>query len=212
MPTCSDQPRDELKPLPTASIAMATEAEAPSGLYERLLGRSWLQLAEPVRFAHRTESMVCARGRLRIARGRGYVARVLAALLRLPRANGAAETRLVVTSRGDVEHWRRTFDDRCLATRQYATGDRELGERIGVLEFRFRLEASEGSLVFRQVEAAVVCGSVRVRIPAAWAPRVEAREDPAGAHRIGIHVRLVLPALGPVLIYDGIIDLEEQRA
>lgn len=183
-----------------------------SGLYARLLGSSWMQLAEPVRFAHATESMVCARGRLRIAHGRGYIARVLAAMLRLPRENGAAETRLVVTARGDGEHWRRTFDDRCLATRQYPTGDRELGERISILEFRFRLDVSDGSLVFRQVEAAVVCGSVRVRIPAAWAPRVDAREDPAGAHRIRIRVGVVLPALGPVLTYEGIIDLEEQRA
>lgn len=211
MPTCSDPPRDELKPLPTASIAMATGPEAPRGLYARLLGSSWPLLAEPVCFAHATESPVCARGRLRIARGRGHVARLLAALLRLPRASGAAETRLVVTSRGDVEHWCRTFDDRCLDTWQYQTGDGELGERIGVIEFRFRLEASEGSLVFRQVEAAVVCGSVRVRVPAAWAPRVDAREDPAGARRIGIHVRVVLPALGPLLTYDGIIDLEEHR-
>jgi len=194
------------------SIAMATEADAPIGLYARLLGSSWQQLAEPVRFAHGTKSMMHGRGRLRIAHGRGYLARVLAAVLRLPRANDAAETRLVVTPRGDVEHWRRTFDDRCLATRQYATGDRELGERIGVLEFRFRLEPSAGSLVFRQVEAAVLCGPVRVRIPAAWAPRVEAREDPAGAHRIRIHVSVVLPALGPVLTYDGVIDLEEQRS
>ena len=211
MPTHSDQPRDALKPWPTASIAVATGANAPSGLYARLLGSSWLQLAEPVRVAHTTESMVCARGRLRIAHGRGYVARFLAALLRLPRANAAAETRLVVTSRDEGETWRRTFDDRCLATRQYATGDRELGERIGVLEFRFRLDVSDGSLVFRQVDAALVFGSVRVRVPAAWAPRIDAREDPAGAHQIGVHVRVVLPALGPVLTYEGIIDLEEQR-
>lgn len=200
-----------IDPLPTTSTAMTTGAEAPGGLYARLLGSSWLQLAEPVRLAHATKSTVSARGRLRIARGRGLVARVLAALLRLPRASGAAETRLVVTSRGDVEHWRRTFDGRCLATRQYPVGDRELGERIGVLEFRFRLEASEGSLVFQQVAAAVVFGSVRVLLPPAWAPRVEAREDPAGARQIGIHVRVVLPALGPVLTYDGIIDIEEHR-
>jgi len=200
-----------LKPLPTGSIALPTGAEAPSGLYARVLGPSWLQLAEPIRFAHAPEPIVCARGRLRIARGRSRVARFLAALVRLPRASTAAETRLVVTPLGDVEHWRRTFDGRCLATRQYPTGGRELGERFGVLEFRFRLEASEGSLVFRQVEAALVFGSVRVRVPEAWAPRVEAREDPAGARHIDIHVRVVLPALGPVLTYDGIIELEEQR-
>ena len=210
MPTRSDQPRDESKPWSTASAVIATEADAPGGLYARLLGSSWLQLAEPVRFAH-ASSMACANGRLRIAHGRGRVARVLAVMLRLPRANGAAETRLVVISRGDVQHWRRTFDDRCLTTRQYATGVGELGERIGILEFRFRLEASNGSLIFRQVEAAVVCGPVRVRIPAAWAPRVDAREDPVGARRIGIRVCLVLPAVGPLLTYDGTITIEEPR-
>lgn len=208
MPTCSNH--DNLNPLPTVSIAMATEA-AQNGLYARLLGSSWLQLAEPVRLAHATAAVRCAHGRLRVTRGRGYIARVLAAVLRLPRANAAAETRLVVSSHGDIEHWRRTFDDRCLTTRQYATGDREIGERIGVLEFRFRLAPSQGSLVFRQVEAAVVCGSVRVRIPSALAPRVEARVDPAGPHQIGIQVRVVVPALGPILTYDGIVDLEEQR-
>ena len=185
--------------------------EVPRGLYARLLGSAWLQLADPVRFAHATESTVCGRGRLRVEHGRGYVARLVAAVLRLPRASGAAETRLVVTSRGDGERWRRTFENRRLDTRQYATGEGELGERIGVIEFRFRLEISEGSLVFRQVDAAVVFGSVRVRIPKAWAPRVEAREDPAGARRIGIHVCVVLPAVGPVLTYDGIVDFEKSR-
>lgn len=209
--TGSDQPGDELKPLPTLSIAMATRPQAPRGLYARIMGSSWLQLAESVRFAHATESTICARGRLRIARGRGHVARLLASLLRLPRASDAADTRLVVTSRGDVQHWHRTFDDRCLDTRQYSIGDHELGERFGVIEFRFCLEVSEGSLVYRQVEAAVVFGSIRVRVPAAWAPRVEAREDPAGARQIGVHVRVALPALGPLLAYDGIMDFEERR-
>jgi hypothetical protein len=113
------------------------------------------------------------------------------------------------TARSSTGGGRSTID--VLLTRQYATGDRELGERIGVLEFRFRLEASQESLVFRQVEAAVVFRSLRVRIPAPWAPRVEAREDPAGARRIGIRVRVVVPVLGPLLTYEGIIDVEEQR-
>ena len=185
---------------------------APGLLYARLLGASWQQLAEPVRLIHTTESTVRARGCLRIAHGRSHAARVLARVLRLPRASDAAETRLIVTSSADGERWHRSFDDRRLDTRQYQAGERELAERIGVLEFRFRLEASEGSLLFRQLGVAFVFGSVRLRVPAAWAPRVEAREDPAGAHRIHIHVRVTLPAVGPVLTYDGTIDIEETRA
>lgn len=185
--------------------------EVPRELYARLLGPAWLQLAGPVRFAHARESTGCGRGRLRIEHGRGYVARLVAAVLRLPRASDSAETRLVVTPHGEGEHWRRIFDDRRLDTRQYPTGEGELGERFGVIEFRFRLEICGGSLVLRQVDAAVVLGSIRVPIPKAWAPRVEAREDPAGARRIGIHVCVVLPALGPVLTYDGIVDFENSR-
>lgn len=198
--------------MPTAAFATANQRDAPRALYARLLGSSWLQLAEPVRFAHASGSTVRARGRLRIAHGRSHVARLLARLLHLPRASDAAETRLVITSGADGEQWLRTFDDRRLDTRQYQAGDCELAERIGALEFRFRLEASEGSLLFRQLEAAFLFGSVRLRLPATWAPRVDAREDPAGAHQIRVHVRVALPALGPVLTYDGIIDIEEPGA
>jgi hypothetical protein len=181
-------------------------------LYARLLGSSWLQVGEPIRFAHASGSTVRARGRLRIAHGRGHVARFLARLLRLPRVSEAAETRLVITSDADGEQWRRTFDERRLDTRQYQAGDCELAERIGVLELRFRLEASDGSLLFRQLEAAFLCGPVRLRLPAAWAPSVEAREDPTGPHQIGVHVRVALPAVGPVLTYDGTIDIEDTCA
>ena len=93
------------------------------------------------------------------------------------------------------------------------TGGRgELAERIGLLEFRFRLEASEGSLVFRQVGAALLLGSLRLRLPAASAPRVDAREDPAGPRQIRVHVRVVLPAVGPLLTYEGTMNIEDTDA
>lgn len=195
----------------STAFAAADPPDAPCALYARLLGSSWLQLAEPVRLAHASGSTVRAHGRLRIAHGRSHVARFLAWLLHLPRASDRAETRLVVTSGANGEQWLRTFDDRRLDTRQYQAGDCDLAERIGVLEFRFRLEASEGSLLFRQLEAAFLFGSVRLRLPAACAPSVDAREDPAGPHQVRVHVRVALPAVGPVLTYDGTMDLEEPR-
>ena len=181
-------------------------------LYAGLLGSAWMELAEPVRAAHASGSTVRGRGRLRIAHGRGHAARWLARLLRLPRASQAADTWLVITAGAGGEQWHRTFDDRRLVTRQYPAGDGELAERFGILEFRFRLEASQGSLIFRQVEAAVVCGRVRLKIPAAWAPRVDACEDPAGARRTSVHVRVELPLVGPLLRYDGTIDFKETAA
>lgn len=177
-------------------------------LYARLLGSSWHQLAEPVRSIHCAHATVVAAGPLRIVHGRSRIVGLLTRLLRLPRAHPAAPTRLVIAPREDEEQWRRTFDGRRLETRQYEAGEGELAERIGVLEFRFRLEVSEGGLRYRQTDAAFPIGSVRLRLPPAWMPRVDAREDPAGAHRVRVHVSVEVPALGPVLTYDGTVEIE----
>ncbi len=173
------------------------------------MGSSWLQLSEAVRAAHVTTAMVRGSGRLRIAHGRSAAARLLVRLLRLPRASDASDTRLVITPQGTGEWWRRTFDGRRMDTRQYQTGDGELAERLGLLELRFRLDVAEGSLLYRQVGAALWFGSMRVRVPARWAPNVNAREDPAGARRIHVDVRIAAPGVGLVLAYDGVIDIEE---
>lgn len=191
---------------------MLNQRVAPCSLYARLMGSSWLQVAEPVRAAHPAGSTVRAHGRFRIEQGDSYPAHLLARLLRLPRPSAGADTRLVVTPGDDGEQWRRTFDDRRLDTRQYQAGDGELAERIGFLEFRFRLEATDGSLRFRQVEAALLFGAVRVRLPSAWAPTVEAREDPALANQVRVHVRIALPAVGTVLTYAGTMEIETTRA
>jgi hypothetical protein len=71
---------------------------------------------------------------------------------------------------------------------------------------------SDGSLLYVQHAAAFVFGPVRLPIPASWAPRVEAREDPAGPTRVKTHVRVTLPGVGPLITYDGIIDVEDTRA
>ena len=181
-------------------------------LYARLLGSSWRRAAESVRIAHASGETVRAHGCLRIAHGERRAARLLAGLLRLPRAGNAVDTRLVITSRVGGEDWLRIFDGRRLRTRQYEAGDGELAERVGVFEFRFRLEVSDGGLFFRQAGAALMLGSQRVRLPAAWTPEVEAREEPAGARQIRIHVSVVLPALGPLLTYEGLIHIEDSRA
>ena len=80
-----------------------------------------------------------------------------------------------------------------------------------MLEFRFRLAASGGSLHYVQREVAFLLGPVRLRIQASWGPRVEAREDPAGPKRVKVGVRVALPGIGPLITYDGLIDVEEPR-
>jgi Domain of unknown function (DUF4166) len=212
MPPHAERSPEALNPSATASLLAIHQPNAPCGLYARLLGSSWLQVAEQVRAVHATQPTVYASGRLRISHGRGHIARVLARVLRLPRATDAADTRLVVTSLGDGEQWLRAFDDRRLDTRQYVSGDGELAERIGILEFTFRVEASDGGILFRQLNAALLWGSLRLRLPTTWAPRVVAREDPAGVNQIHVQVHVELPAVGRVLTYDGTIEIEKAHA
>ena len=181
-------------------------------LYMRVMGDSWTQIAAPVRCVHATHSIVRAHGHLRIQHGRHPVARLLARMLRLPHPCAAAEACLIVTARADREHWQRTFNGRRLDTRQYESKESELAERFGVFELRFRLDASEGSLLYVQRGAAFLFGSVRLRIPVSWSPRVEAREDPAGPRRVQVDVRVALPGVGPLITYDGVIDVEDTRA
>ena len=117
----------------------------------------------------------------------------------------------MVTVGPEGEHWQRTFNGRQLKTRQYESNTSELAEQFGVVEFRFRLDPSGGNLLYVQQEAAVLVGPVRLRIPAAWAPRVEAREDPAGPACIKVAVRVVLPGIGQLIAYDGFVDIEDLR-
>lgn len=137
---------------------------------------------------------------------------MVGSLMRLPRTNRAARTRLVITARGHEEHWHRMFENRHLDTRQYAAGEQELGELLGPLEFRFRLQARDGGLVFQQVGLAIVCGPIRIGVPAALAPRVAATEAPAGVRQTAVSVRVVLPVFGSLISYDGIIHVEEDGA
>jgi len=174
----------------------------------RVLGSSWTRIAPAIRHVHSTGSVLHLRGRLRIERGGHRGARFLAWVLRLPQPSGAADTRVTITERDGGELWERTFNGRRLDTRQYASGDGDLAERFGVLEFRFRLDESGGSLLYAQREASLRCGRARARIPASWAPRVEAREDPAGPSRISVRVGVAIPLVGSLLTYHGVIDVE----
>jgi hypothetical protein len=152
-------------------------------LYEQLLGSSWLELAEPVRFAHITESTVRGDGRFRIEHGRSHAARILAWVLHLLRGSDAAETLLAITSDAEGERWRRTFGDRHLDTRSIKLATASSPNGSAPSSFAFASKRRRGASLFRQLDAALMVGSVSLRLPRSWAPRVDAREDPAGADR-----------------------------
>src|SRR5687768_17970471 len=109
----------------------------------------------------------CAHGRLRIRRGRSWLARIVATLCRLPRTSDAAAVKLIVTREGDSERWERTFDGRRLHTRQHRSTDGDLIEQFGCLEFRFRQIGSGAGLLYAQRDVSLRFRRFRLKIPAA---------------------------------------------
>ena len=55
-------------------------------------------------------------------------------------------------------------------------------------------------------------GPVRLRIPRVVGTSRGGAEDPAGQTRVRVDVRVILPRLGPLIAYEGIIEVEDTRA
>jgi hypothetical protein len=177
-------------------------------LYQRLMGDAWTLIAPPIRAMHTTDGSFHVRGRFDIEHGEHAVARLIARILDLPRQGASVDTRLAVTAGAAGEQWLRTFDGRRLETRQFTPDGCELVERFRVLEVRFLLQSSGESLDYVQRSSAIAIGHVRVPLPKVCAPHVDAREDPAGPGAIRVHVRVTLPAIGTLIVYQGLIELE----
>jgi len=174
-------------------------------LYERLLGEAWRGLDEPVRLLHERGSGPCGEGLFAVRRG-NFFARALARLAGLPAGGEGVRVRLSVTHTEDgrVERWHRTFGGRVFDTSQREGEGRLLAERAGPVELLFRLSVEEGALVYRQAGAALCLGRLRVPLPPALAPRVEAREQGADDRRsVLVYVSSGAPFVGPVLSYEG---------
>jgi hypothetical protein len=120
----------------------------------------------------------------------------------------ATELRLEIVSDGDRERWQREFGGQRLDTTQEPARDRRaLRERFGPFEFTFALHVLAGSLVHVQRSTALVVGPLRLPLPAWSAPRISAREDPAGDH-VQVAVRVEAPGVGMLVSYDGVVTVE----
>ncbi|HZJ15664.1 MAG TPA: DUF4166 domain-containing protein [Chthoniobacteraceae bacterium] len=166
-----------------------------------LPGEICAQLAEPLQRAHCTD--VEFRGAFRVEHGRGWLARLLARLSRLPSAGANIETHLLITADGPHTHWRRSFAGRTFCTTQWFDGSSCVVERWGPIQLRFRLIVREDELRYEQAGAALHVGPLRMPLPRWLAPRVEASEWPLECKRVGVRVSVTLPLVGRLLAYEG---------
>jgi hypothetical protein len=132
-------------------------------------------------------------------------ARWAARLCGLPRPGADVAVELDVDADVRGETWRRTFGGRPFATRQWSADGRHLLERFGPLELRFVLRADDGGLRFEPRGTAVRLLGLRLALPAALGPRVDACVRAVGA-RLQVEVELRAPLLGRLCRYAGWLE------
>jgi Domain of unknown function (DUF4166) len=182
-------------------------------LYPRLLNDCWAKLPDAVRGLHYAGSAVRGVGLLRVTWGPNRLARLIAAILRLPTPGEAVPVTLTITRSADLEVWRRTFADIPLLTRQWSGPGGVLVEQAGLVEMRFRLEVLDGGLIFHHAETALRLGWLRIPLPRWLAPRVTAREAPAQQKdEAAISVRVSVPVLGLLISYEGLMTRSAEEA
>jgi hypothetical protein len=173
-------------------------------LYPSLLGGAWASLDAPVRRLHlRASQGTAGAGVFAVERGTSAGARLCGWWMRLPAGGERVPVELAVraTPRGD--RWIRSFAGCVLETLQYARGEGVLAERWGPIECRFRLEAQDGALAYRQIGAWLRVGPLALRLPHALAPSVTGVARGAGAERVRVDVAIGVPLFGPLIAYRG---------
>ena len=178
------------------------EPNAGTALYPRLVGEAWAALDASVQHWHDTAHQVQGTGLFTVRHGHRGLAHFLAWLLRLPTSGEALATRLVIGRHPWGETWSRTFAGKTLMTVQYQRGAELLAERLGWLEFWFRLRVIEHALDFWHTGTAGVLGPMRVPLHRWLSPRITAREW-AGleAGSLQVAIRINLPFIGLLIAY-----------
>jgi hypothetical protein len=171
----------------------------PLSLYATLLGPAWMSVAPSVRRLHAGGAR--ARGVFRVRRGEGFLARLVAALLRLPAAGEGVAITLAVDPAAGGERWSRTFGGRILRSFQWQSGAL-LAEALGLVQCLFELRVEAGALVFAQVRATMGFRRLALPLPRVLSPRVEGRAE-ADGDEVLVDVQIHAPLVGLLIRYDG---------
>jgi len=174
-------------------------------LYRRLLGDAWDTVPAPVRQMHELpycgDGAVVADGVAMVERGRGLLARLVAALFGFPPAGREIPVTVEFDVQDGIEHWRRTFAGRSFASTQEAGQGRIahlLCERFGPLAIGIALVPDREKLGF-EVRSWSLLG---LPLPLAVAPRGNSYEHDDGG-RFGFHIEIRHGLTGLIVAYRG---------
>jgi hypothetical protein len=178
-----------------------TAQTAGQPLYRRALGEAWDELPELVQAMHDLSGDRRVAGRAEVERGKGLMARLVAALIGFPKAGRNVPVEVTFRIRDGVETWRRGFAGRAFSSTQQAGRGRSEGlveERFGPVRVGLALVLDGGRLrlVVRRWSL------LGLPLPLALAPGGEAWETAADG-RFRFHVEIRHPWTGLIVRYRG---------
>jgi Domain of unknown function (DUF4166) len=178
-------------------------------LYPRLLRDTWDSLPEAIRSAHFSGERIRLRGLLEVEVGNTRLARLLRRVFRLPAQGELAPTTLGITGGPDSELWCREIGKWRLSTVQTARQGK-LREKVGCLEFEFRLTPEGDCLYYMQERLWIRLLGLRLVVPRWLALEVAAAEAATQApFCTEIVVQLRAPGSGLLVAYRGKLRRED---
>ncbi|MGV8930775.1 MAG: DUF4166 domain-containing protein [Luteimonas sp.] len=174
-------------------------------LFQKLLGASFYSLPPTVRALHGVRGHGSYVGRASIVRGHNWLARLCAAMARLPAAREGVVTTVTFDADAHGETWRRDFGGHRMPSRLH-DGRGVLVERLGLLRFRFALHVHDGA-IWWQATGARLLGVLP--LPVSWLADVHCRESEHDG-RYTFLVEASLPVLGRLIRYEGWLEPAQQ--
>jgi hypothetical protein len=173
-------------------------------LYRRLLGDAYGKLPTSLWRMHELKDTLAAEGIATVTRGKGFLARIAAAIVGFPKAGENVPVRVDFRNESGVERWTRTFAGKSFhSTQEQGKGRYEwlVCERFGPLMAGMALVVEDGKLrlIVRRWSL------FGIPMPRALAPRGDSYEYEADG-RFHFHVEISHSLTGLIVKYQGWLE------
>ena len=176
----------------------------PQPLYARALGDVWNALPLPLRRMHDIQGVGQASGLAQIERGRGLLARTIAAAIGFPVAGHDVPVQVTFIADAHGELWQRTFAGKRFASYQFdgpEPGDGIVFERFGLITIALHLIPEAGRLNVVPIRWSLL----GIPLPRTLMPIGETYEFVDAENRFNFHVEIGHPWLGLIVRYRGFL-------
>ncbi|MFI8718559.1 DUF4166 domain-containing protein [Stenotrophomonas sp. NPDC077464] len=183
-----------------------------TSLYQQLLNDAFDALPAQVQALHRPTAPQRWAGVAEVRRGRGVLARLVAALFGFPKAGVNVPVSVTFTAERGGERWTRDFAGRRFSSWQRRGSGRDdclLVERFGPIDVSLAL-LQQGDRLLLVPRRWAVLG---IRLPNALLPQGSTFETEVDGHFV-FHVEIAAPLVGLIVAYRGTLlpSMQEKEA